>query len=114
MEAEFRAGDETLAQLVAARREEVVQLQKVQADRLKDIEARGQAQIADLNKRLPREIVSALDTLGATHEEAAETTRSHVERVKATLAQSGPSPENETALHPGLAGGQLVVPGSVG
>jgi hypothetical protein len=114
MEAEFRAGDETLAQLVAARREEVVKLQKDQADRLKDIETRGQARLADLKKRLPREIVSTLDTLEATHEQAAEATRSHVEIVKSTLVQSRPSQENETAVHPGLAGGQLVVPGSVG
>jgi hypothetical protein len=114
MEAEFRASDETLAQLVAARRDEVVKLQQGQADRLKDIETRGQARIADLNKRLPREIVSALDTLGAAHEQAAEATRSRVESVKETLVQSRPSPENETAVHPGLAAGHLIAPGSLG
>jgi hypothetical protein len=114
MEAEFKASDETLRQLVAARRDEVVKLQQDRADRLKDIETRGQARIADLNKRLPREIVSVNDTLGATHEQAVETTRSRVERAKATLVQSGPSPENETAVHPGLAGGHLIAPSSLG
>ena len=114
MEATFKASDETLARLVAARREEVVQLQTAQADRLKDLETRGQARIAALNKSLPREIVSALDSLDRTHEEAASATRSQVERVKASLVESSPSPENETAVHPGLAGGHLVAPSSLG
>jgi hypothetical protein len=114
MEETFRAGDETLAQLVAARREEVVQLQTTQADRLNELETRGQAQIAALNKGLPREIVSALDSLDRTHEDAIQATRSHVESVKARLVESSPSPENETAVHPGLAGGRLIAPSALG
>ncbi len=114
MDAEFRASDETLRQLVAARREEVVKLQQDQADRLKDIETRGQARLSDLNKRLPREIVGALDTLASTHDQAAESARSRAERAKAALVQSSPSSRDETAVHPGLAGGQLIVPSSLG
>jgi hypothetical protein len=110
METGFRASDETLAQLVAARREEVVKLQTNEAERLKDIETRGQARIADLNRRLPREILSALDILQGTDQEASTATRSYVEQVKADLVKSSPSPENETAIHPGLAGGQLIIP----
>jgi len=114
MEETFRAGDEMLAQLVAARREELAQLQTTQADRLNELEARGQAQIAALNKTLPREIVSALDNLDRTHEEAIQTTRSDVESVKARLVESSPSPENQTAVHPGLAGVQLLAPSAIG
>jgi hypothetical protein len=114
MEATFRAGDETLAQLVAARREEVVQLQRTQADRLDDLETRGQARLAALSRSLPRELTSVLDSLDSTHDEAAQATRSRVETVKASLAATRPSPENETAVHPGLAGGHLIAPSSLG
>jgi len=114
MEATFRASDETLAQLVAGRREEVVKLQTDQADRLKDIETRGRARIAALNKSLPKEFVNVLDNLDRTHDEATEETRSRVERVKATLVESRSLPENETAAHPGIAGGRLIAPSSLG
>lgn len=110
MGTEFKPSDEILAQLVAARREEVEKLQKDEAERLKDLETRGQARIADLDKRLPRELVSARDMLEGTHQEAAAATKSHVERVKAELVESTPSPENETAIHPALAAGQLITP----
>jgi hypothetical protein len=110
MGTEFKPSDETLAQLVAARREEVEKLQKDEAEQLKDLETRGQARIADLNKRLPRELVSARDMLEGTHEEAAAATKSYVERVKAELVKSTPSPEKETAIHPALADGQLITP----
>lgn len=94
-----------------ARREEVVQLQRTQADRLNDLETRGQAR---LSRSLPRELTSVLDSLDSTHDEAAQATRSRVETVKASLAETRPSPENETAVHPGLAGGHLIAPSSVG
>ncbi len=112
MDAGFRASDETLEQLVAARRAEVVKLQRDQADRLADVERRGQARLADLSKRLPREIAGVLDTLERTQDEAAQATRSRVEQAKAALAQSSPAPENETAVHPGLANGRLIAPSS--
>jgi len=114
VEATFRASDETLAQLVAARRDEVVQIQTGQANRLKDVETRGQARIAALNKSLPKDIVNILDGLDRTHSEAADATASHIEQVKAQLVESRPALENETAVHPGLAGGHLIAPGSLG
>lgn len=114
MEAKFKSSDDVLEQLVTARREEVVRMQKSQADRLKDLESRGQARLADLKKSLPREIVTALDRLDKAHDAAGKATESHLERAKAELVESGPSPENETAVHPGLAGGQLVAPSSLG
>lgn len=114
MEAQFKSSDEVLEQLVTARREEVVRLQRSQADRLKDLETRGQARLTALKKSLPKDIVTALDRQEKAHDDAKKETESHVERMKAELVESVPAPEYETAVHPGLAGGQLVAPSSLG
>jgi len=114
METTFKLSDDILKQLVTARREEVVRLQKSQADQLKDLETRGRERIAALKKTLPKDIVAVLDSLDKTHEEASAATKSHADRVKAKFAASVSSPENETAVHPGLAGGHLVAPSSLG
>src|SRR5258706_4898724 len=114
MESTFKPSDDILQELVAARREEVVRLQKSQADHLKDLETRGQARIVTLGQTLPKEISAALRGLDKTHDEASAATKAHSDRVKAKLVASVPSPENETAVHPGLAGGHLVAPNSLG
>jgi len=114
IETKFKPCDDILEQLVAARREEVVQLQKSQAEQLSDLETRGQKQIAALKKSLPKEFVTTLDSLDKTHGEASAATKAHVERVKSKLIVSASSPDNETAIHPGLAGGHLVAPNSLG
>lgn len=108
MQATFKLSDDTLKQLVTARREEVIRLQKSQADQLKDLETRGQEQIAALRKTLPKDMVAVLDSLDKTHDEAQKATMAHADRVKAQFAASVVAPENETAVHPGLAGGRLV------
>ena len=110
----FKPADDTLKQLVTARREEVVRLQTAQANSLKDLESRGQARIANLRRTLPKDMVAVLDALDKTHDEAHAATKTLVDSLKTKLVASGPSPENETALHPGLAGGQLVAPHSLG
>jgi hypothetical protein len=109
-----KPGDDVLKQLLASRREEVVRLQKSQADHINDLETRGKARIASLAKILPREIVAVLDGLDQAHNEASAATRLHVESVKAKLSASSPALENETAVHPGLAASQLVAPCSLG
>jgi len=114
METTFKPSDNILQELVAARREEVVQMQKSEADHLKDLETRGQARMATLHSTLPKDIVAVLRNLDKAHEEASAATNAHVDRVKAKFAASGPSQENETAVHPGLAGGHLVAPSSLG
>jgi len=110
----FKPTDETLEQLVAARREEVVRLQMAQAKQLEDLENRGKARIAGLTKVLPRDIVDVMDALDKTHQEAETATKSHVASVVARLADTAASPEHETSIHPGLAGGHLVAPSSLG
>ena len=46
--------------LLAARREEVVALQKAQADRLADVESRGQRSLAALQDSLPESLAGHL------------------------------------------------------
>jgi hypothetical protein len=114
MEATFKSSDNILKELVTARRAEVVRLQKSQADQLKDLDIRGQAKLATLRKALPKDVVTVLDSLNKTHDEASEDTKSNFDTVKARLVASRPSPENETGVHPGMAGGKLVAPSSLG
>jgi hypothetical protein len=110
----FQPSDDILQQLVNARREEVMQLQKSQADQIENLETRGQARLAELKRMLPRDVSAVLDLLEPMHNETAAATQSRVESIKARLVDSAPSPENETAVHPGLARGHLVAPSSLG
>ena len=111
---DFKPQDDVLKQLVIARREEVVKLQKSQADHLKDLESRGQARLAALKRTLPKDMLAVLTSQDSAHDEAIASSKLHVESVKAKLVKSGPSLENETAVHPGLAGGHLIAPNSLG
>lgn len=114
IDAAFQPADDVLEQLVTARREEVVRLQRQQAEHLKDVETRGQARIAAVRKTLPKEITAVLDQLEKAHDEATKATKGHVERITERLAKSSPSTEGDTPVHPGLAAGRLVAPGSLG
>jgi hypothetical protein len=91
-----------------------VRLQKSQADHLDDLETRGRERIASLRNTLSTDVVTVLDELDRMHDEASAATRSHVDQVKTRLAASVASPENETAVHPGLVRGHLVAPSSLG
>src|SRR3979490_2030232 len=81
----FRPSDEALRQLVTARREEVMRLQKSQADHIEDLETRGRARIASLRNPLSGDLVTVLDELDRTHNEASAATRSHVDQVRTRL-----------------------------
>lgn len=104
----FKPSDDVLKELVNARREEVARMQKSLADHVKDLESRGRTKIASLRNVLPRDIVTALDALDKTHDEASAATKSYVEGIKTRLTVSVVPSEGETAIHPGLAGGHLV------
>lgn len=114
MQEKFKPSDDILKDLVTARREEVVRLQKSQTDHIKDLETRGQARIQALTKTLPKEVLAVLGGLNKTHDAASAATKTLVDELKGKLRASVPSPENETAMHPGLAGGHLVAPSSLG
>src|SRR5215470_12845622 len=114
IEKSFKPEDSTLEQLVAARREEVVRLQTAQAEQTKDLESRGQERLKSLRSTLPKEIATTVDHLDKTHAEATASTKAHVERIQAKMRSSRCLPQYETAMHPGLAGGQLIAPNSLG
>lgn len=111
---DFKPQDDVLKRIVLARREEVVKLQKSQVGHLKDLETRGQARLAALKRTLPKDMLAVLTSQDSVHDEAIVSTKSNIDSVKTKLAKSGPSPENETAVHPGLAGGHLIAPNSLG
>ena len=114
MENKFKASDDILSQLVDARREEVVKLQKSHADLINDLETRGQKRSEALRKTLPKDIITVLDTKDKEHDEAQAATKKHVAGIIEKHRGSSPSPENETAMHPGLADGHLIAPNSLG
>jgi hypothetical protein len=91
-----------------------MRLQKSQAAQLEDLETRGRARMSSLRSTLSADLVAVLDEQDKAHDEASAATRSHVDLVKTRLAASAVSPENDTAIHPGLARGQLVVPSALG
>ena len=110
----FKSGDDVLKELVSTRRDEVVLLQNKQTEQIKDLETRGTKRLADLKKTLPKDFVAVLDSLDKIHHQSVLTTKSTVDEIKAELVDSSPSKENETAIHPGLAGNFLVAPNSLG
>ena len=110
----FRPNDETLKQLVDTRREEVVRLQRAQEEQIRDLESRGTRRMSELKKILPKEFSSVFESLDKMHEQSSAATKSNIEEIKARLINSVPSIENETAFHPGLAGGHLIAPNSLG
>jgi hypothetical protein len=102
--------DGLLKDLVAARRDEVVLLQEKRTKQLEDLEIRGARRLADLKKTLPKGFVAVLDSLDKIHRRSTLTTKPTVEDAKAELAASCHSKENQTEVHPGLAGNCPIVP----
>jgi hypothetical protein len=112
MDATFKPTDDILKQLVTQRRADVVQLQQRQAQQLQDIETRGQSRIRSLKSVLPKETTALLDKLGKMDEEEQAVSKASLAEIKAKLAASAPSIEN--TMHPGISGGKLLAPSSVG
>ena len=105
--------DDLFRRLLAERREEVVRLQKAEADRLEDIETRGQARIAQLKSTMPADLVKTFDALDASHREAEAAARHHAEQAKAKHMAAGAF-ESEMASHPALAGNRLAAAAGLG
>jgi hypothetical protein len=85
----FEPSDDILREYITAR-SEVVRLQKSQADHLKDLETRGQAQIAASHQTVPKEIVARAraDRTRLTTKQVRQPRRTPTE---SRLAASGPS-----------------------
>ena len=110
----FKPGDEQLQQLVSARRDEVLRLQESEALRLQDIEKSGEARNNDMRRDLPAELVAFMDKRSKTQDDAGAEAQREVEDIQNKLIATAISAEEETAAHPGLAGGQLVAPSALG
>ena len=97
--------DDILRQLVAARREEIVRVRDVRAEQLKDLETRGQAQLAALRKTLPKDMTAVLNKLDkAAKESSASKTRGKIKHGSSDAAGGRVHPQR-----PGFAGNKLVV-----
>lgn len=114
MEHKFKPGDAILEQLVNERREQVVRLQTKRADQVKDVEVRSHSRIESLKQTLPKDFGAAMESLDKSQDYSVAAAKSEVEKLRSNLITSRPSPENETAVHPGLAGGHLIAPNSLG
>ncbi|HEX7984406.1 MAG TPA: hypothetical protein VF616_12890 [Duganella sp.] len=110
----FKPGDETLQQLVAARRDEVVRLQQSEAQQLQDIEKRGGARAKELHDGLPAELVAFMDKQSKAQDDASTEAKREVEEIKNQLIDMPVAAEGETAIHPGLAGNQLIAASALG
>jgi hypothetical protein len=114
MNDKFRPEDETLKQLVEARHAEVETQQRKQADEIRDLESRGRTKLADLKKKLPKDVVDVLNELDNGHDRAASETKERVENAKEKSSAYSLRAEDRTDVHPGMAGGQLIAPNSLG
>jgi hypothetical protein len=109
----FTAADDVLRELVEARREEVIRLQKTQADRLTDLTKRGEQRLSALRDTLPADLRSVLADLDKSHDEEAKKVQSRITSIKTQLASSELAQE-EISLHPGLSGGHLITASALG
>jgi hypothetical protein len=101
----FGSTDDLLEALLLTRREDVVRSRDSQADHLKDLEARGQERISLLRTILPPDLITVLDKI---HDGASVAAICHVEQITTAMGVAITASENETAAHPGLAGGRLT------
>ena len=88
--------DIVFERLLAARREQVVSLQKAQAEELADLESRGQGKLATLKKSLPKELGSYLAQQEEAEPQLAAAAQKEIEAVEARLAETAPT--ESTAL----------------
>ncbi|MFD2934266.1 hypothetical protein [Spirosoma flavum] len=108
METKFKSSDDQLKQLVAERRQEVVRLQKSQAEQIEKANKSGQTRMDQLKKSLPQDVVTFLDNQEKTHKEEQAAIESYTAEAKTSLSSIEVSPENITSIHPGLVEGHLL------
>ncbi|MBG6189801.1 hypothetical protein IWX64_000728 [Arthrobacter sp. CAN_A212] len=104
--------DQVLEQLVAERREEVVDLQKTEANRLEQLEKSGGARLSQLQKELPDELSKALVAQDKTHQDLAADTVKDTESIVQKMSGYEVAPEVSAAAHPGLVRGSLAAEAS--
>lgn len=95
--------DVVFERLVAARREQVVALQKAQSKELADLETRGQSRLASLKKTLPKELAAYLTKQEEAESQVTAAALKDSETAAARLAEAEAS--ESTALQLVLGNG---------
>ena len=90
--------DVVFERLLAARREQVVALQKAQSEELADLEARGQDRLASLRKSLPKELAAYLKKSEDAESTVAAAAAKDTETAAARLAEADPAESTALAL----------------
>lgn len=96
MEEIHKGTDVLFERLLAARREQVVSLQKKAAGEQADLEARGQGRLAGLKKSLPKDMLTYMEAAEKTESEASASAAKDTEAAAARLASADPT--ESTAL----------------
>jgi hypothetical protein len=90
--------DVVFERLLAARREQVVALQRAQSEELADLEARGQDRLASLRKSLPKELAAYLKKSEDAESTVAAAAAKDTETAAARLAEADPAESTALAL----------------
>lgn len=96
MEEIHKGTDVLFERLLAARREQVVALQKKAAGEQADLEARGQGRLAGLKKSLPKDMLAYMEAAEKTESEASASAAKDTEAAVARLTSADPT--ESTAL----------------
>ncbi|GAB3271117.1 hypothetical protein GCM10027347_42200 [Larkinella harenae] len=110
MEPRFKASDTILKELVNARRQEIMRLQKAEADQLAKADQLGQTRMTEYKKSLPQDIVTFLDKQEKMHKDAKTAVEAYITEVSNTLSVAGidEAPEASVSDNPGFAEGHLI------
>jgi len=95
VDAQFKAADKALEELVKARRDEVVRMQKAQADQLADVEKRGEVSMAAWKKSLPKEMASLYEAQEKANKDAVAATKYFTDEIKEKLLAAAPKTKEE-------------------
>ncbi|GAB3325422.1 hypothetical protein GCM10027299_23510 [Larkinella ripae] len=110
MEPRFKASDTVLKELVNSRRQEIMRLQKAEAEQIAKADQLGQSRMIEYKKTLPQDIVSFLDKQEKVHKDAQKSTETYVSQLSNTFstAELEESPEFSLSDNPGFAEGHLI------
>jgi hypothetical protein len=110
---EFKDSDTLLKRLVEDRRTEVEGLQAAQAERIKDLNERGDRRLKSLQEAIGDDVAATVKSLTEQDAAAEKETSGRVERIKARLATAD-LPAQAPREHPGFVYSELAAPQTSG
>jgi hypothetical protein len=110
---EFKASDGLLRELVAGRRREVEALQKTEAERIEELNDRGNQRLQSLEEGLSSEVASAFRSLSKSHDDAEKETQSQIESIRARYSKVD-LPAAAPTEHPGFVYSDVAAPHTSG